>query len=144
MTAPQSAKRVHPGWGWFCIVLGLYPLAIATGVLTVDSADIHAPMWIIFLCGVVFIIAGAMMLVGHDSRINDLFASILLLIMGLVGAWVALFGPADAFSGGIPFLPTEYNIVIARWLFGSGAVVVFAFFVYALHRLFRGAGRRRS
>lgn len=85
-----------------------------------------------------------MMLVGHDSRINDLFASILLLIMGLVGAWVALFGPADAFSGGIPFLPTEYNIVIARWLFGSGAVVVFAFFVYALHRLFRGAGRRRS
>lgn len=143
MTATQPAKRVHPGWGWFCIILGLYPIAIATGLLTVDDASVHAPMWVVFLSGIAFVLTGAMMLVGHDSRINDLFAAMFLLIMGAVGTWIALLGPAEAFSGGIPFLPKEYNVAIARWLFGGGAVIVFALLAHAIRRLAVSTGRSK-
>ena len=98
---------------------------------------LHAPLWVIFLCGVVFLLGGAMLLVDRNSKFNALCASLLLLVMGVIGAWVALLGPAAGFSGGIPFLPQAYNVTLARWVFGLGALVSFMMLVYAIRSLLK-------
>ena len=110
-------------------------MALATELLPADAAMLRAPMWVIFLCGVVFVLGGAMLLVDRNSRLNALCASLLLLVMGVIGAWVALLGPAAGFSGGIAFLPHAYNVTLARWVFGLGALVSFMMLAYALRTL---------
>jgi hypothetical protein len=135
MRSSRPSDRAHPVWGWFCIVLGLYAVAIAAELLPADAAALQAPMWVIFLCGLVFLLGGAMMLIDRNSKLNALCASLLLLVMGVIGAWVALLGPAAGFSGGIPFLPHAYNVTLARWVFGLGALVSFMISIYAIRTL---------
>ena len=137
MHSSRRPDRAHPLWGWFCIGLGLYAVALATELLPADAAMLHAPLWVIFLCGVVFLLGGAMLLVDRNSKFNALCASLLLLVMGVIGAWVALLGPAAGFSGGIPFLPQAYNVTLARWVFGLGALVSFMMLVYAIRTLLK-------
>ena len=133
----RRPDRAHPLWGWFCISLGLYAVALATELLPADAAMLSAPMWVIFLCGVVFVLGGAMLLVDRNSKLNALCASLLLLVMGVIGAWIALLGPAAGFSGGIPFLPDAYNVTVARWVFGLGALVSFMILVHAPRTLLK-------
>jgi hypothetical protein len=80
---------------------------------------------------------GATLLVDRNSKLNTLCASLLLLLMGVIGAWVALLGPAAGFSGGIPFLPHAYNVTLARWVFGLGALVPFMISIYAIRTLLK-------
>jgi len=129
----------HPGqgdsrWAWPCIAGGAYLLGIGSGIVPVDAAAVHAPPWVILLCGASFLLAGTMILARQRSRVVRLCAVLLLLCLGLTGAWVALFGAASAFSGGMPFLAREANVLVARVLFGSGAVVVLALAAHALRR----------
>lgn len=133
----RPAGRAHPGWGWFCIVAGLYPIAIATELWPVDAAAVHAPMWVLFLCGTVFLMGGAMILIDRNSKFNALCAAILLVGMGAIGAWVAVLGPSAGFSGGMPFLPSEYNVIFARWVFACGALVSFLMSAYAVRTLLK-------
>lgn len=76
------------------------------------------------------------MLVGQQSKLNHLFASIWLAAMGAIGDWVAFFAPANGFSGGLPFLSDVQNVVIARAVFGGGAVMTFLCCGYALRLFF--------
>lgn len=115
-------------------MLGLYPIAIAAGVLEVDPDSLNAPPWILALCGLVFVIAGCMVLLGQHGRINDILAALILLSFALVGAWVSLFSPAEGFSGGLPLLSRETNRLLGRVIFGLGALLSFSLFVYALRR----------
>ncbi|MGB5211347.1 MAG: hypothetical protein WBO47_11095 [Gammaproteobacteria bacterium] len=136
MNGKRTSSKVPSVVGWLCIAAGIYPLAIAVGLVPADSSAVHAPMWVVFLSGLVFIVGGAMMLVGMESRANDLLACLLLLTIGSIGAWVAIRGPADGFSGGIPFLPRSTNTSIARWLFGLGAAVCLLLSAYAARSVF--------
>ena len=63
MRSPRPFGRAHALWGWFCIALGLYAVAIATELLPTDTLALHAPMWVVLLCGLVFLLGGAMMLI---------------------------------------------------------------------------------
>lgn len=131
----RQIQRAHPAWGWLCVGLGLYPISIALGLITVDESRVHAPMWVMALSGIVFVICGCMILLGRDSRLNNLFAALMTLSFAAIGVWVSLFSPPEGFSGGIPLLSNETNVMIARWVFGCGAIVSFALCGYAVRQL---------
>ena len=137
--ARSLSGRARLAYGAGCIALGCYPVALGLGLLPVDEADVHAPLWIIAGAGLAFVIAGFMILFAKHSRVNDLLAGILLLLFGITGIWVSLFSSSEGFSGGLPFLSRELNIMLGRGLFGLGALISFALCAYAFRRAIRGS-----
>jgi len=101
--------------GWLFILTGLPFILISLGLLPVDETTIHAPKWVIGLCGFIFSLSGVMAL-----------------SFGLIGGWVALLGDASGFSGELGILSNDQNITLARLVFGSGAVLCFAVAGYAI------------
>jgi hypothetical protein len=91
-------------------------------------------MTVLFLVAVVLSIGGVMMIIGRDSRLNDFLAAVLLLGMSSIGSWVAIFGSVDGISGGLVFLPSEWNVGLGRVLFGLGALLCLAMAGYAFRR----------
>lgn len=128
------SKRARLGYGIGCLALGCYPIAIAFGPLAVESAELLAPRWVVAGAGLTFLIAGCMILLANHARANDMLAGLLLLLFGVLGMWVAVFSSDKGFSGGLPFVPQETNILVGRWLFGLGALICFAFSAYAFRR----------
>ena len=128
------SKRARLGYGIGCLVLGCYAIAIAFGPLSVESADLLAPRWVVAGAGLTFVIAGCMILLANHSKANDMLAGLLLLLFGILGTWVSVFSSDAGFSGGLPFLSRELNIQVGRWLFGLGALICFAFSAYAFRR----------
>ena len=126
--------RERSVYGIGCLALGCYPMAVALGVIPVQQADLAAPRWVIAGAGLVFVFAGFMILLAHHSRANDLLAGVLLLLFGILGAWVSVFSSDEGFSGGLPFLVPELNVLVGRWVFGLGALICFVLCVYALRR----------
>lgn len=125
------------GWALFCLAVGLFPLLVAFGVISPDPADVHAPPWVLAVCGMVFVIGGCMLLSGKHARVDNLLAALTLLCFAAIGIWVALFASPEGFSGGIPLLSDATNIRIARWVFGSGAAVSLTLLGYAMRRALR-------
>jgi len=128
------SRRARFAWGLVVIALGCYPIALGFGLLPTGEAGLSAPSWIVVAAGLVFVIAGFMILLARHTRANNLLAGILLLLFGVIGAWVSLFGSGDNMTGGLPFLPREVNAVLGRLLFGLGALLCFAMSVYAFRR----------
>jgi len=138
MSRPERTRLVY---GLLLIAVGALPLSIALGLLPVDEADVHAPMWVVAISGIVFLIAGCMIFLGNHSWANDLLAGILCLLFGVIGVWVALFSSSEGFSGGVPLLSNAANVTLARWVFGGGALICFAISAYAFRR---AVGRSKS
>ena len=130
----QPAKRSRLTWGLVCVALGCYPVSIALGLLPVDEARVMAPMWVVAMSGIMFVIAGGMILLGDHSWANDLLAGVLCLLFGIMGAWVSLFSSSEGFSGGVPLLSNDSNVTLGRWMFGLGAIISFAVAAYAFRR----------
>jgi hypothetical protein len=126
--------RSRLAWGLFCIAVGCYPIAVALGLLPVDEARLMAPMWAVAMAGFMFVVAGAMILIGNHRWANDLLAGILTLLFGIMGTWTSLFSPSEGFSGGIALLSDESNVTLGRWMFGIGALMCFAVSAYAFRR----------
>lgn len=116
------------------LATGLLLAAIAVDVIRVDPTSVHAPRWVVFTIGLVFVLAGVSAFVGVSSRARDLLAAIVLLAMSAVGGWVSLFGASGSFSGGLPILSRGVNVVLGRTLIGFGAIVTFVLSVYAMRR----------
>jgi hypothetical protein len=121
-------------YGTVCLALGCYPVAVALGFTPARQADLVAPRWVIAGAGLVFVIAGLMILLANHSRANDLLAGIVLLLFSSIGLWISVFGPDEGFSGGLSFIPPDLNILVGRWVFALGALICFAFCLYALRR----------
>lgn len=122
-----------------CVALGLLPMVVALGWISVPATSLHAPKWILALCGGIFVVAGIMLVLGSRSRANDFLAGVICLLFGIVGAWIALLGPAEGISGGLPFLSGAANAVIGRWVFGIGALLCFAIATYAFRLAFQSS-----
>lgn len=127
----KNVEKAHPFWGWLCIAFGLFPILMVTGVIDLAQSEANAPNWVIVVAGTVFILAGLMILSGQQSRFTSFCAILLCACFGIVGAWVALAAPGDGFSGGVPFAPREFNIALARWVFGVGSLISFAIAILA-------------
>lgn len=134
MAEPRQPDRGRLITGILCVVLGFLPVAIALRVIPVSDEQLHAPMWIVALSGVVFIIAGCMIFLANHTWANDLLAGVLCLLFGVAGTWVAFLSPSDGFSGGIPLLSQATNVMLGRGVFGFGAILSFAISVYAFRR----------
>ena len=140
MDARSPSGRARLVYGLGCIMLGCYPLALSLGFLPVDEAALNAPLWVVAGAGFVFVIAGFKILLAKHSRANDLLAGALLFLFGIMGAWVSLFGSSEGFSGGLPIVSSEANVLLGRWIFGLGSLVSFALSVYAFRRAIRKSG----
>jgi len=136
-SAKSLSKRSRLGWALFCIVAACYPISVALGLLSVNEADVTAPLWVLAIVGAVFVIAGIMILLADYSRANDFLAGILCLLFGIAGTWVSLFSSSEGFSGGLFFLSDAQNVTLGRWVFGFGAVTCFAISAYAFRRAAR-------
>ncbi|OKH11103.1 hypothetical protein [[Limnothrix rosea] IAM M-220] len=62
MSSPPTSQNNF--LGIFSIVLGFFPIAVSTGILKADPSTIHAPLWVLFSCGMVFVTTGLMMIFG--------------------------------------------------------------------------------
>ena len=111
--------------GLFCLGLGAFILSIALADLPADLAEAEPERWVVGLSGIAFSTAGLALVGRRWPIVRQLSTSVLLLAMGGVAAWVALFAPSSGISGGIPLLPDVINVGIARGLAGFGALVCF-------------------
>lgn len=124
-------KKPPKAFSWIFMGTGISIILISLEVILVDDAAINAPLWVIGICGLVFFLAGLLIFLGEKSKYNNLLAGLLIAGMGAVGSWVALFGTDSGFAGGIPFLSPEFNVSLARLLFGFGGLICFLIAGYA-------------
>jgi hypothetical protein len=121
-----------------CISIGLFLFLVALELIpgaTPQEGD--APNAIIALSALVFVIGGCMILLGQESRTNDLLAAVMCVVFGVVGGWIAVFAPTGGFSGGLPFLSSAANEALARVFFGAGSLLCFGIAAWALKRFRR-------
>jgi len=149
---------------------GLAVILIALDRIHVDPSHVHAPPWVLGVCGGMFALPGAWILYrGLANAVRggppaarledgDAFRVVPWLIgmvisggMTAVAGWVA-FGPGERhFSGGAAIGPLRVggssSGTLGRAVFGVGAVLAGAFtvwgVVYGIRRLAAGAGRSR-
>lgn len=131
--------RARWAFGLSCIALGCYPIALGLGFIPIEESGSTVPPLIIAGAGLIFVIGGLMILFAKHSRANDLLAGFLLMVFGIIGAWVSLFSSSEGFSGGLPFVSEESNILVGRWVFGLGAIICFALCVWAFRRAASGS-----
>lgn len=132
----ENTARGKPDarWGWLMIALGLYPLSIASGLVDLPDDATHAPAWVIAGCGMVFVAAGAMILGHPRSGANDLLAALISLTFAATAAWVSFFAPPEGFSGGVPLASREFNVGLARIVFGLGSIICLGVAIFAIYR----------
>ncbi|MEP1152347.1 MAG: hypothetical protein ABJH08_11520 [Balneola sp.] len=136
MSSKKLSEKQTKFFGWIFALIGLPFIGMAFGIFQADESTIHAPLWVIGLCGFVFSLAGIMILLGEKSPVNNLLGGLLVLSFALIGGWVALFGDSAQFSGGSSILSDSSNVMLARILFGSGALMCFAITIYAIRQYF--------
>lgn len=140
----QASPAFHLVFGLFFVGIGAFILCVATDVIHADPGTIHAPRWVLGLCGAAFAGAG-LSVIGHRWAVVRI-ASLSLVLLGLggVAAWAAVLAPAEGWSGGIPFAPDSVNVGLARGLAGFGALMCFGMLVYGWRIRFRSAADSAS
>ena len=140
----MNRNRSERRWGAGVALLGLFVVLMAVGVIPVEEGDLHAPNLILLLCGLAFAAGGLAILLPSDPRVKLSLVVIILASFLVIGVWVAVFGDAAHFSGGIPLLSRETNAVLARAAFGLGAVLILGMLVMALRQLLRAFAASRT
>ncbi len=115
------------------IFSGLYILGIASGIVPTDLGSVHAPMWLVTLCGILFLIGGIAAL-GIDvfsRRVQDVLGVFVLMIFFAICFWIAFGSGERQFNGG------SVNPAFGRAVFGGGAVICFFLVLYAWKRAFQ-------
>lgn len=89
--------------GGLFVVMGIFPLLAALGVIPSDADSWHAPCWLGALAGLLFVIVGLYFtvkpLAQHLSpraqrRIDGLFPLFIVTVLAILADWVA-FGPGE-------------------------------------------------
>jgi hypothetical protein len=132
-------KSIGVGLG----IAGLYGVLIGFEVLPVPGGrdNLHGPLWLATLIGLVVLLAGAACVIQGIGRANAsasaelpadapfwmraaqyLIGVALFAAFAALGTWVAFLGEARHFSGGIPLLGA-FNVSFARIMFGFGALI---------------------
>ena len=147
----SSSETPAPLWfGAVFVVAGAGIIGVGSGLIPVDPNSVHAPGWVIVLCGGVFALSGvAACLAGRtDEWVGELLVLALMVGFATVFSWVA-FGPGERqFSGGASVggvgVTGRVSRTVGRIAFGFGALMMWAIVaaVFAkLVRTLRGFGR---
>jgi hypothetical protein len=161
MSAQQPATPREIRWiGAGAIAAGLYFILVGLGLLPVPGGprNLHGPLWLVLLVGLVFFLAGIAMLVqvmGRASAGGDLpsdaprWMRIVQYLIGvaifgsfaMIGSWVAFGDGPRTFSGNFLFFDGATNASIGRVAFGIGAAITWlatlAFAVSGARKLLR-------
>ena len=135
--SPAEMTLIGIGLG----IAGLCGVLVGFEVLPVPGGrnNLHGPLWLATLLGVVGLLAGAACIIQAMGRANAsaelpanapfwlraaqyMIGVVLFAAFAVLGTWVAFAGDARHFSGGIPFLGA-FNVSFARILFGFGALI---------------------
>ncbi|MGD8495898.1 MAG: hypothetical protein PVF05_06875 [Gemmatimonadales bacterium] len=153
--------------GGVSLLVGTFICLVALDWIEVDPASIHAPRWVLGVCGGIFVITGLATLYyavvnalgrGPASGPGDAFPVVAWLVglviaggLAAVATWIA-FGPGErSFTASIGVggagARGAASELVGRWVFGFGAVVTWAFtlwtLAYGVRRLFfRGEAPR--
>lgn len=161
MSAQQQARPREILWiGIGAVAAGLYLVLVGLDVLPVPGgpSNLHGPLWLVLLIGLVVFLAGLAALIQRVGRANAggdlpadapqwmrvaqyLIGVALFAFFAMIGSWIALAGDSRQFSGGLPFVAAAINVAIARIMFGFGALICWlgaiAFAVSGARKLFR-------
>ncbi len=121
--------------GAFFILMGLLILLAAFGFGPMSGSRMNAPRWVIGLCGL-FFASGGVVVIAPAHKLASLAAGIAVVAITVICAWIALFGDARYFSGGLSMFSHNTEVLIARALFGAVAVLGAAISVHALRKAF--------
>lgn len=139
---PADARPAQRRWVVvFCVLAGLYLLAIAADLMPVRAGSLKAPREVFGALSAIFLIAGllAARLWPDQSRITSALGATLLTLFSAVGGWVAVLGLDDSFHGSVAAAGLSAPVSapgIARVVFGAGALIVLAAALYAWWRVF--------
>lgn len=132
MNQNKLSKKNRVVFGLIFFGVGLVFILVSFDIIQIAESEINSPRWVLGLCGFVFALAGVMIFLGENSGINNLLAALMILSFGCIGAWVTFYGDAADFSGGLPFLSNESNVILARTMFGISTAICFAISAYAI------------
>jgi hypothetical protein len=104
--------------GVLMIVAGSVIELIVMDVVQIDEELVHAPDWILALCGLLFLSGGLAIAASPKGSIATWSAGTLVISMTVISAWVTVFGASEQFSGDWPFISRGTNVIIARFVFG--------------------------
>ncbi len=128
--------------GVVCIALGASVCMIALNILPYEESKIHAPDWVILVSGAVFIFGGLAMIFQANQLVVSILGNLMVLSFACITAWIALRGPAEQFSGGIPLLSNQLDVKIARVMFGSCSVMCALVLIPGVKHLLKLSRRR--
>ncbi|MEE8349094.1 MAG: hypothetical protein V3R94_05970, partial [Acidobacteriota bacterium] len=104
--------------GLLMIVAGGVIELTVIGVIPIDPNLVHAPGWVIALCGLLIMSGGLALLASPSSSIATWTGGMVVISMTLISAWVAVYGSSEQFSGDFPFISRDTNVLISRVVFG--------------------------
>lgn len=113
------------------LVSGLVIELTVFDIISIDENLVHAPNWVIALLGILFLSGGLVIVVSPESSIATWSAGTLVIAMTLVSAWVAVYGSSEHFSGDLPFISQDTNVIIARIIFGCVSLLGLAIILAA-------------
>ncbi len=113
------------------IVAGLVIELTVLDIISIDENLVHAPNWVIALLGILFLSSGLVVVVSPESSIATWSAGTLVIAITLVSAWVAVYGSGEHFSGDLPFISKDTNVIIARFIFGCVSLLGLAIILAA-------------
>ena len=133
-THDSTGQPTTGNWvGWVACFLGVVVVAVGSGVIETDANSWHSPKWMGILAGLVFLLAGIMILGKNKfrSRTNDLFGAAILTIFVIVTSWIS-FGPGEREFSGMSGDPT-----VGRLFFGIASALLGIFTWIAWRKLFQ-------
>lgn len=133
----MTSDRAKLLLGAFFVLMGLMIVMAAFGVGPMSGSKVHAPRWVIGVCGVVFASCGVV-LNARSQAIRSLGAGLVVIGLAMAFGWVALFGEARYFSGGSPLLTRAAEVLVARVLFASVAALGIGIAVNAVRKALGG------
>ena len=113
-------------------------LLAAFDIGPMSNSAMHAPRWLVAVAGMIFI-CGGLMLIAESHKVVPWIAGFVTIGMTVICAWIALFGEDEYFSGGPSIFSERIELLIARVLFGSVAILGTAITINALRKLFKSS-----
>jgi len=139
--------------GTVTAALGLLVMVLAMGWLPVPDASVHAPRWVIFTCGLMFLLAGVAVVLpatgapwAASETLKRLLAALIITGFAAVFCWVG-FGPGErSFSassgsaGGVSVaVHGPANETLGRVVFGGMGALMTVWAAVVWWGLFKGA-----
>ena len=114
--------------------MGVIIILAVFGLGPMSDSDTHAPRWLIGIAGILFLSCGVMVIEAFH-KLASLTAGLATIGMTVICGWIAIFGEDEHFSGGPSIFSDPTEVLIARVLFGSVALLGAAITINALRKI---------